>query len=843
MSQIISGLYNLVRTSSFSDLEPHHVREIKISEYGKRPIHYREESLVLYGPHENEFYEIVAMKPMTAANMDVLSIFRTPLQNTAEDLFIIFKDKLPFLMEQLGNSSSCALVQKVADTVRTKPGWSLLHVVVSLGMKNLLNHPDIIVYLNSQCANTGITPLHIAVESKQMQIIQALIDLDADLSILSFNGESVFHFAASTSKEILQVLSKKPNSAINFANKNNETPLHLACKLDKPDCVHALLRAGADVVSPDGDCTILKSAVEEASSSRCIREIVDMYPDQLHSHDMKNGGTPLHWVKSVPCLEALVELGCQVNASNFNSDTPLHVLVERERLACVVNLLSFGANPNIHGSNGYTPLHIAVKTGNIPIIEALLAFGADFNSVNDNNETPRHIASTNDYTKPRLTSFLTNNSTKDRQGHVIYTLHAVGARRCIQDIKSLQKCKDGCSESGSHDGIPLISSPTLAADCNFYDKLFSISTQNLQNIEELVSNTKKYSKKVSVLCLDGGGIRGLVLIQMLIILQLYLEVPLTHCFDWIAGTSTGGILTLGLAIGKSIHECLGLYFRLKSKVFKGNRPYDAEVLEEFLKKELGGGDLKMSDINEKLKIMVTGVMADRHPAVLHLFRSYKSPSDMLEETGIHVEEQKQSSSNPSSSFTIPLKPCDQPVWLAARATGAAPTYFRASGNVIDGGLISNNPTLDVMTEIHEYNQVLRFLNREDEIREIGCVVSLGTGKSPITPINDIDIFRPDSFWNAAKAMRGMSALAALVVDQATACDGQVVKRARAWCEMIKVPYLRLNPSLSTNVNLDETNDEILVHMLWETMVYMKEQTCALQHLKQLFTSNHDTNIL
>lgn len=55
--------------------------------------------------------------------------------------------------------------------------------------------------------------------------------------------------------------------------------------------------------------------------------------------------------------------------------------------------------------------------------------------------------------------------------------------------------------------------------------------------------------------------------------------------------------------------------------------------------------------------MVTGVMADRHPAVLHLFRNYKSPSDVLQEAGIHCEEQEQPSPSPSSSFTTPLKPC------------------------------------------------------------------------------------------------------------------------------------------------------------------------------------------
>ena len=50
---------------------------------------------------------------------------------------------------------------------------------------------------------------------------------------------------------------------------------------------------------------------------------------------------------------------------------------------------------------------------------------------------------------------------------------------------------------------------------------------------------------------------------------------------------------------------------------------------------------------------------------------------------------------------------DQFVWRAARSSGAAPTYFRAFGQFVDGGLMSNNPTLDVLTEIHQYNLALR----------------------------------------------------------------------------------------------------------------------------------------
>jgi patatin-like phospholipase/acyl hydrolase len=63
----------------------------------------------------------------------------------------------------------------------------------------------------------------------------------------------------------------------------------------------------------------------------------------------------------------------------------------------------------------------------------------------------------------------------------------------------------------------------------------------------------------------------------------------------------------------------------------------------------------------------------------------------------------------------PPPPEEQLVWRAARATGAAPSYFRAFGRFLDGGLIANNPTLDALTEIHEYNMALTSVGREAEV--------------------------------------------------------------------------------------------------------------------------------
>lgn len=140
-----------------------------------------------------------------------------------------------------------------------------------------------------------------------------------------------------------------------------------------------------------------------------------------------------------------------------------------------------------------------------------------------------------------------------------------------------------------------------------------------------------------LLCLDGGGIRGLVLVQMLLEIEKLSQTPIVHMFDWIAGTSTGGILSLALGCGKTMRQCLGVYLRLKEQCFVGSRPYPSELFEKILKDNLGEYTV-MTDIKHP-KIMITGVMADRKPVDLHLFRNYHSASDIL---GIVTSISKQS---------------------------------------------------------------------------------------------------------------------------------------------------------------------------------------------------------
>lgn len=70
---------------------------------------------------------------------------------------------------------------------------------------------------------------------------------------------------------------------MNFPNAAGKTPLHLACEADKPECVKALLCAGADVnVAATHDSTLPIHTAMAANSTLCAKEIIKIYPNQLN---------------------------------------------------------------------------------------------------------------------------------------------------------------------------------------------------------------------------------------------------------------------------------------------------------------------------------------------------------------------------------------------------------------------------------------------------------------------------------------------------------------------------------------------------------------------------------
>ncbi|XP_035195163.1 85/88 kDa calcium-independent phospholipase A2 isoform X2 [Oxyura jamaicensis] len=599
--------------------------------------------------------------------------------------------------------------------------------------------------------------------------------------------------------------------------EDGSTPLHLACRKGDVACLLELLECHArvDVTDRNGE-TAFHYAVRGHNPQ--IVEILGRTPTVSLDHLSREGLTPLHlacqlgkedMVRSLlkcrascgvvgtlgypihtalkyshkGCAQAILEVDAsQVRSRDPRHEaTPLHWAKKAEMTQL---LLKYGSEVNVSSRTADMALHIAVKRGRFDCAMVLLTHGANTNARGQDGNTPLHLAMKHDHLD------------------MIKAIVVFGGDVEIPN------------DFGETPGLLAARSSKGYRDILYASAMLGQFLKTPDVTDSPREGGRSYDR---LLCLDGGGIRGLVLIQLLLAIEKAAGRPIREIFDWIAGTSTGGILALAIVHGKSMDYMRCLYFRMKDMVFRGSRPYESEPLDEFLKKEFGE-NTKMTDV-QKPKVIVTGTLCDRQPAELHLFRNYPVP-----ETKVSTEYKT------TASFKPLTRPEDQLVWRAARCSGAAPTYFRPIGRFLDGGLLANNPTLDAMAEIHEYNKSLIKKGQRQKVRKLGLVVSLGTGKPPQVPVSSVDVFRPSNPWELAKTVFGARELGKMVVDCCTDADGPAVDRARAWCEMTDIPYFRLSPQLHTDVMLDEVNDTVLVNALWDTQLYIYQQREQFERL-------------
>lgn len=270
--------------------------------------------------------------------------------------------KIPILIDcvpEVGLSK--VALQNVSQLIRENPTWNAAHIAAHFGYTDCFKNKTIASQISEPCEGTLQTPLHVAIKALQFSSVVALVALDVRMDIVDCNGDTVCHYAATTTtKEIIQALSVRPCvPVINMLNHDGHTPLHLACMADKPECVKELLRAGADVnmacIVEDDDVDDVDRAQTGEMPSKSLSDIMDTHAQSLYMDDMKTGGTPLHWSKTPELTEILIEYGCRINGRNFEGNTALHVMVLRNRISCAVTLLSHGANVDIQGADGNTP--------------------------------------------------------------------------------------------------------------------------------------------------------------------------------------------------------------------------------------------------------------------------------------------------------------------------------------------------------------------------------------------------------------------------------------------------------------------------------------------------------
>jgi len=211
---------------------------------------------------------------------------------------------------------------------------------------------------------------------------------------------------------------------------------------------------------------------------------------------------------------------------------------------------------------------------------------------------------------------------------------------------------------------------------------------------------------IRVLTLDGGGIRGIAELEVLraIELEMGAKLPIQCFFDFIVGTSTGGIIALGLAAKDwSVEDCIEYFETLCNKAFTRrtgvNLPgigwivenynhsrYETCPLEEALMEAftddqtLFGGRRPNQSTAPRVKVAVTAVSAATSTAVV-MANYNRRCTEKLSYQFLRPER-----------FSQELK-----IWEAARSTAAAPKTFKpyyheaSKQTYLDGALWHNNP--------------------------------------------------------------------------------------------------------------------------------------------------------
>lgn len=236
-------------------------------------------------------------------------------------------------------------------------------------------------------------------------------------------------------------------------------------------------------------------------------------------------------------------------------------------------------------------------------------------------------------------------------------------------------------------------------------------------------------KKIAILSIDGGGIRGIIPSTFLATLKDMLELnglkkPYHQIFSLIAGTSTGGLITLALTVPRfqktdgSLYDPEGgmvpqrlpeLYEELGDRAFPGNNQNIRRTIRQFFTSKYSAGPLR-SILTE-----MYGSCTVKQALTNLLITSF----DMATMQPVFIKKRPPEAGGDTDPDFFMVD--------AALATTAVPTYYPPANVVsadksqrkyclVDGGIFCINPAMSALTEARKMMPDAEYI-----------ILSLGTG--------------------------------------------------------------------------------------------------------------------
>lgn len=385
----------------------------------------------------------------------------------------------------------------------------------------------------------------------------------------------------------------------------------------------------------------------------------------------------------------------------------------------------------------------------------------------------------------------------------------------------------------------------------------------------------KQQRGLRVLCLDGGGTRGIAAVTSLRhLVKAMGGTEVCDCFDMIVGTSTGAIVAFLVGLRReSAADARIRYDTLIKRIFVKSllKPimlatttasYDEANLMEVLEEILKDDGMLDSRANPAVPLIcaVSSKMSST-PSQLCLLRNYNygggempdsftiNPTKARQRLGLEhddVMESSSSSSAQSSYVGAPIKCAPRSgkgsrypgsfrvtQKIALRATTAAPTFFKPLLSFdelyVDGGIVASNPSA---VAVHEARAVYPSVPLE-------LVVSVGTGV-----FNEVKV-PPRVGWDGVVAQ---------ILDSATDAEqvhhiledvfGEDKTAQHMGTKMASTKYFRFNPVIGdpNSFPIDEIDEDRLQGLCDIVDEYMAEDEQQAK-LKQLGDIVHPKSFL
>ncbi|QIW98040.1 hypothetical protein AMS68_003558 [Peltaster fructicola] len=341
---------------------------------------------------------------------------------------------------------------------------------------------------------------------------------------------------------------------------------------------------------------------------------------------------------------------------------------------------------------------------------------------------------------------------------------------------------------------------------------------------------------VRVLCLDGGGIRGIVQLEVLRAIEQVLGgyIDIQAFFDLIVGTGTGGMLAVALATkDRTVDSCIDQFKavcehaftpRMKgipivttiAAAFGSGRRYKTKPLYSALKTAFGEDDplfSPRSKLRTGSRVALTSTSATGRESIL--LASYRRPEDVV----------------PTYHFERPHEPdMELKIWQTVAASIANPAHFRSftfhGKTYQDGGLRMPNPAMVadrerrlIWPDVGEPDLFLSIGSGQHRMQVLNRLSELAPGTTSANPTNSQPAMDTRKRWRSKRVDDVLDAEIAWLEFREYAVRERSEARGRR--------FVRLNPDLEREPPASDNKNELeAIQLKSKSTAEKSEQVCT-----------------